>query len=507
VESELNFDASLEQRDGREGPRTEPARPGRKWLWSNSAWSGDVAAGILLFIDFFAVLGAGLLADVLDSLGGGDRLRGRLAGSLICAIAVLQVNQQFKLYDPALARRTLPMIDRLLTGMIIAFAYVGAIAYLIDAPVTYPSAWKVRLCVLSFVFLLSGRLLFNLVIDRLGRRRLLTRNIVIVGAGAHGQMLIDQLERSGLPWTRILCIFDDRARSPEARTPKRVKGRYPVIGTTRDLLPFSQKFRVDDVFIALPWSAENRINEVLNVVQVIPANIHLFPDALRLSLASRQVSAMDGIPVVTMMNKPVSGWGYLAKVALDKLLATIGFVVLLPFLALVALLIKLDSKGPVLFRQPRLGFNNKIMYIYKFRSMYTEQSDVAADKLATRDDPRITKVGRILRKLSIDELPQLVNVIRGDMSLVGPRPHALKAKAAGHLYHEIVSGYALRHKIKPGITGWAQVSGWRGETDTEEKIIRRVECDLFYMNNWSVLFDLYILLMTVLKVPFHKNAY
>jgi lipopolysaccharide/colanic/teichoic acid biosynthesis glycosyltransferase len=161
----------------------------------------------------------------------------------------------------------------------------------------------------------------------------------------------------------------------------------------------------------------------------------------------------------------------------------------------------------VFFRQPRLGFNNRLMMIYKFRSMYHQQADLGASKLATKDDPRVTRLGRILRRLSIDELPQLLNVLNGDMSLVGPRPHALEAKAAGHLYHEVVAGYALRHKIKPGITGWAQVSGWRGETDTEEKIVRRVECDLFYMHNWSVLFDLYILLMTVLKVPFHKNAY
>jgi lipopolysaccharide/colanic/teichoic acid biosynthesis glycosyltransferase len=167
----------------------------------------------------------------------------------------------------------------------------------------------------------------------------------------------------------------------------------------------------------------------------------------------------------------------------------------------------LESPGPVFFRQPRLGFNNKLMMIYKFRSMYHTQSDVSASRLATRNDPRVTPLGRILRKLSIDELPQLINVLNGDMSLVGPRPHALKAKAAGHLYREIVAGYALRHKIKPGITGWAQVSGWRGETDTEEKIIRRVECDMFYMNNWSVLFDLFILVMTVFKAPFSRNAY
>jgi Undecaprenyl-phosphate glucose phosphotransferase len=501
VESDLNLDASLDQ------ATLEPARRERRRVRANSAWSGDVAGGLLVLLDFFSIVGAGFFADVFDSLGGGFRLRGRIAGSVVCGIAVLQVNQQFKLYDPTLARRALPMLDRLLTALIIAFAYVAVVAYLIDAPVTYPSAWKLRLFLFSFGFLAGGRLLFNHLVVKLAERRLLSRNIVIVGAGAHGQMLIDQLERSGLPWTRILCIFDDRARSAEPRTPKRVKSRYPVLGTTRDLVAFSRKFRVDDVFIALPWSAEHRINEVLSIIQVIPANIHLFPDALRLSLSERRISAMDGIPVVTMMAKPVSGWGYLAKWVLDKVLAGVGLVVLSPLLGLVALAIKLDSPGPVFFRQPRLGFNNNLMHIYKFRSMYQEQVDITADKLATKNDPRVTRLGRMLRRLSIDELPQLLNVLRGDMSLVGPRPHALKAKAAGQLYHEIVSGYALRHKIKPGITGWAQVSGWRGETDTEEKIIRRVECDLFYMNNWSVLFDFYILLMTVLKVPFHKNAY
>jgi lipopolysaccharide/colanic/teichoic acid biosynthesis glycosyltransferase len=139
--------------------------------------------------------------------------------------------------------------------------------------------------------------------------------------------------------------------------------------------------------------------------------------------------------------------------------------------------------------------------------MYHSASDVAAECLVTRGDPRVTRIGALLRRLSIDELPQLLNVVKGDMSLVGPRPHAMGAKADGHLYHDIVGEYALRHKMKPGITGWAQVSGWRGETDTAEKIIRRVEHDLFYMNNWSIIFDLYILAMTAIVVLFHRNAY
>ena len=166
-------------------------------------------------------------------------------------------------------------------------------------------------------------------------------------------------------------------------------------------------------------------------------------------------------------------------------------------MALVALAIKLDSRGPVLFRQKRYGFNNELIEVYKFRSMYVDQTDATAAKLVTKGDPRVTRVGRFIRKTSLDELPQLFNVVfKGNLSLVGPRPHAVHAKAADRLYDEAVDGYFARHRVKPGITGWAQVNGWRGETDTRRRSRRRVEHDLYYIENWSVLFDLYILAMT-----------
>jgi Undecaprenyl-phosphate glucose phosphotransferase len=495
VESDLNFDAPLDIRGN-------PEQPGR----INSTWSEEIAAGALVILDFVSVILAGLVADVL--LTGSDRLRSHLVGSLICAISVVQANTLFKLYNLAQAKDLLPMLDRVFTALVVAFGWVVLVAtLLVDAPVSYPSIWKVGMFLLSFVFIASGRLLFKRFVATLGERGLLSRNIVIVGAGELGEVLIDKLERSAGPWTRILCIFDDRARSAVPRTPMLLRGRYPVLGTTHDLVAFSQKVRVDEIFLALPWTAEARINDVVHTVQVVPANIHLCPDVLRHSLINRRLSALDGMPVATMVSKPVSGWGYITKWILDKFLAFLGLLLLFPLLVLIAIIIKLESSGPVFFRQPRLGFNSKPMMIYKFRSMYHQQSDISADRLATKGDPRVTLFGRVLRRFSLDELPQLINVLLGDMSLVGPRPHALKAKAAGHLYHEVVVGYALRHKMKPGITGWAQVSGWRGETDTEEKIIRRVECDLFYMNNWSVLFDLFILVLTIFKTPFHRNAY
>ncbi|HKS63722.1 MAG TPA: sugar transferase, partial [Xanthobacteraceae bacterium] len=179
-----------------------------------------------------------------------------------------------------------------------------------------------------------------------------------------------------------------------------------------------------------------------------------------------------------------------------------------PVMLLTALAIKLDSRGPVLFKQKRYGFNNELIEVYKFRSMYVEQSDATAAKLVTKGDPRVTRVGRFIRKTSLDELPQLFNVVfRGNLSLVGPRPHAVHAKAVDRLYDEAVDGYFARHRVKPGITGWAQINGWRGETDSQEKIQARVEHDLYYIENWSVLFDLYILAMTPVSLLKTENAY
>jgi lipopolysaccharide/colanic/teichoic acid biosynthesis glycosyltransferase len=183
-------------------------------------------------------------------------------------------------------------------------------------------------------------------------------------------------------------------------------------------------------------------------------------------------------------------------------------VITTPLMLMTALAIKLDSRGPVLFRQRRYGFNNEIVDVYKFRSMYVEHADAAASRLVTRSDPRVTRVGRFIRRTSLDELPQLFNVIfTGNLSLVGPRPHAIHAKAEEQLYHEAVDGYFARHRVKPGITGWAQVNGWRGETDSTEKIQRRVEHDLYYIENWSILFDFWILCRTPFAMIRAESAY
>ena len=197
----------------------------------------------------------------------------------------------------------------------------------------------------------------------------------------------------------------------------------------------------------------------------------------------------------------------MAKRLFDVGAAFVGLLVSTPLLLLVALAVKLDSAGPVFFTSVRVGRRGRPFRVLKFRSMFVDQADADAARLVTRGDPRVTRVGRFIRKTSLDELPQLFNVIRGELSLVGPRPHALQAKAADRLYHDVVDGYFARHKVRPGITGWAQINGWRGETDTPEKIQKRVEHDLYYIDNWSVLLDLYILIKTPFALIGGENAY
>ena len=228
----------------------------------------------------------------------------------------------------------------------------------------------------------------------------------------------------------------------------------------------------------------------------------------KLRFASRAYSYLGDVPVFDVADRPISDWNLVFKWLFDHLVAALALVLLSPVMLATAIAIKLDSKGPVLFRQKRHGFNNELIEVFKFRSMYVDSADAGAAKLVTKDDPRVTRVGRFIRKTSIDELPQLFNVLKGQLSIVGPRPHALQAKAANVLYYEAVEGYFARHRVKPGITGWAQINGWRGETDTLDKIMQRVNHDLYYIEHWSLLLDLYILVMTPVSLFIRgENAY
>jgi len=246
----------------------------------------------------------------------------------------------------------------------------------------------------------------------------------------------------------------------------------------------------------------------LRKLWVLPVDIRLSAHINKLRFQPRAYSYIGSVPLLDVFDKPIADWDIVLKYLFDKIVGTLCLILFSPIMLLTALAVKLTSKGPVLFKQKRYGFNNELIEVYKFRSMYTDQLDYRADKLVTRSDSRVTPVGRIIRKTSLDELPQLLNVVfKGNLSLVGPRPHVVNAKAADHQYDEVVDGYFARHRVKPGMTGWAQIHGWRGGTDTEEKIQKRVECDLYYIENWSILLDLYIMIATPLALLKTENAF
>jgi polysaccharide biosynthesis protein PslA len=269
-----------------------------------------------------------------------------------------------------------------------------------------------------------------------------------------------------------------------------------------DLIEHAGAGRVDEIFIALPWHAERRISALVDRLAHLPVDLKLCPDRVGYAQAMVIGESLAGVAVAVLHRQPIRDWGRIAKRAMDVGLSAVLLVLLAPLLAAIALAIRLDSPGPALFRQPRQGFNQDAFELLKFRTMRHDPG--APFVQACANDERVTAVGRWLRRNSLDELPQLINVLRGEMSVVGPRPHPVVLNAA---FMRHIQRYATRHRVKPGITGLAQINGWRGETDTEEKMAGRVSNDLYYIENWSLLLDLKIIALTVLTGFARRNAY
>ncbi len=330
------------------------------------------------------------------------------------------------------------------------------------------------------------------------------QRVAIVGGGPPAEEAIKTLERSVASQIDIVGIFDDRN---DERSPESIR-RHEKIGLISELAEYARSSRVDLIIVTIPTAAETRLLQVLKVLWELPVDIRISGQTSRLRFSPRSYDYLGDLPLLTVFDRPLLGWSWIIKSVFDKVLAFFFILVLAPVMALVALAVKLESKGPALFKQKRYGFNNELIWVYKFRSMYAEMTDQNAVKLVTKNDARVTKVGRFIRKTSLDELPQFFNVLTGSLSLVGPRPHATQAKTGDNLYEDVLEGYFARHKVKPGITGLAQVNGWRGETDTVEKIANRVKYDLEYIDRWSVLLDLKILLKTPISLLMNsENAY
>ena len=366
----------------------------------------------------------------------------------------------------------------------------------------FSRVWAFSWLLTNIAGIVVARFALYRVVRSLSDEGRIARKIAIYGAGGQGRRLITHIEHLREPWNRIAGIFDDRTERIESDL-----NGYQKIGNAEDLIGWCRANHVDEVLIALPWSAHDRILEILQRFAALPVNVRLSPEFIGADILHRRTSNQFRVPMLSVFEKPVAGWGGLTKSMLDCTIAVIVLILAMPMLLAVICAIKLDSPGPVFFRQKRYGFNNQLIDVFKFRSMYQDQTDHFAEKITQENDPRITRVGAFIRRFSIDELPQIFNVLAGDMSVVGPRPHALRAKAGDVLYEDVVDKYALRHRVKPGITGWAQVNGWRGDTRDEASLIGRLEHDLYYIDHWSVLFDLSIILRTFVVVLRGENSY
>ncbi len=346
----------------------------------------------------------------------------------------------------------------------------------------------------------SSRIVFRMVLKSLRKRGFNTRHFAICGLNPLGLQLAENIQASPELGLELAGFFDDR---PSSRIKEAMGRDLPSAGTLTRLADMARKGEVDMIFITFPMRAEKRIRDYLSKLSDTTASVYIVPDFFVFQMLHARWNQINGLPVVSVFETPITGIDGVLKRGFDLLVSIALLVILAVPLAILAILVKLSSPGPVFFRQKRYGLMGEEIRVWKFRSMRVcdDGPDV---QQATRDDDRITPLGRFMRKTSLDELPQLFNVIGGSMSLVGPRPHAT---AHNEQYRILIDGYMLRHKVKPGMTGLAQVHGWRGETETLEKMERRIEFDHRYIREWTLWMDMKILLQTVMVVFKQENAY
>lgn len=463
--------------------------------------SGAVVVGVAQVIEavLLAALGYGIYEYYVE-LGQPAFYVPVILASCLLANVLFNAGRTHRI---ASYRTLLNQLGRVLVAWTLVMTVLTVGIFFLKAGDLFSRVWVVSWYVGGAALLIAYRLALRALVMRWTAMGRLRRRTVVVGGGKDAEDLIGQIRASASNDIMLLGLFDDRI---DDRSPEMVAG-YPKLGKVVDLIEFARRTQVDLVIVSMPLSAEKRVLDMLTQLWVLPVDIRLSAHMSKLKFTNKAYSYVGDIAVFDMADRPISDWNLVFKWVFDKIVALLALILLSPIMLITAFAIKLESKGPVFFRQNRHGFNNELIKIYKFRSMRTDMADAGAAKLVTKDDPRVTRVGRFIRKTSIDELPQLFNVLKGELSIVGPRPHALQAKADNQLYYDAVEGYFARHRVKPGMTGWAQINGWRGETDTIDKIMNRVNHDLYYIEHWSILFDLYILVVTPFQLFNSENAY
>lgn len=462
-----------------------------------------MVSGLMRLVEFAILLASGI-ALLAAYIGLAEAPLWYYGGMIVAASALAVLLLELSdCYQISRLRSPLRAIGTIALVWAATLSTMTLVIFFLKISVEYSRLWLAAWFVLGLGLLVVTRLVVSRLVRRWGRNGIMERRAVIVGGGPAAEALIRSIESQPHNDIRICGIFDDR---DDRRSPPIVAG-YPKLGTVDQLIEFARIARIDMLIVSLPITAESRVLAMAKKLWVLPVDIRLSAHSNQMQFRPRSYSYIGSVPMLDIFDRPINDWDSVAKRAFDITFSLLGIIAFSPVMIATAIAIKLDSRGPVIFRQKRYGFNNEIIEVYKFRSMYTDQCDPTARAAVTKGDPRVTRVGRIIRKTSIDELPQFFNVLKGNLSLVGPRPHAVSALAKDRLYHEVVDGYFARHRVKPGVTGWAQINGWRGEVDNDEKIQMRTECDLYYIENWSLGFDLRILFSTPISLLKSENAY
>ena len=471
--------------------RTRPAL----YAWDSSV-PGRMIADVVGWVEAGLIVVASVVAKyayIVVVLGQKTQTEPYLLAGLACALLFRHFQRNRRLSEPVVLQYDV-QCRSLLGELLLAFLVLIATAYAFKLSPIVSRGWLTIWFLLAYAMLVVGRVVIRHLLLSFAKTSGFERRVAIASAGGSTQNLLEAIERE--PWTRLVSSFKiDPVGIVE-------HGTDPATPFA-DLIKAIKQEEIDELIIRVSNLTREQLSVIIDEMSVLPVDIWLSTSDETLDLPIYGFGRIGGINLVQVRVRPIGGWGLITKQLIDYTFAGIGLLVLLPAFLLIALAIRLDSSGPVFFSQRRHGCNEREITVLKFRTMrVAEDSDDVVQ--AKKEDSRITRVGRFLRKTSIDELPQLINVLRGEMSLVGPRPHAL---VHNEYYRSRVSRYSNRHKVKPGITGLAQINGLRGLTDTPEKMGQRVEMDIHYINNWSIWLDLKILALTPIFGLAHRNAF
>ena len=453
---------------------------------------------LIRLLDMCMVLGAGILAyswrfdDWSVSAGYQQAL-------LIGVVLTPAVFSFFNIYVSVRGKGLFSHFINLMQALAVMVLLMAGLSFFTKTGELYSRLWFITWMLIALAGLISYRCILLWCLRFMRTRGMNERVVIIFGAGVLGERFANAVQQALWTGFRVLYFLDDHADAKR----NNLCG-IPVLQTPAKLAQFLKSHHVDEIWLALPLGAKKRVKEIMYELRHEPMTTRFVLDIFDLDLLNHSIDDVAGFPVLNISASPMIGINRFIKAIEDRLTAASILLAISPLLVIIALAVKLTSRGPVFFRQDRHGWDGRIIQVYKFRTMYehTEAADVVTQ--ATISDPRITSLGRFLRRTSLDELPQFINVLQGRMSIVGPRPHAVQHNEQ---YKEIIHTYMQRHRVKPGITGWAQVNGWRGETDTLEKMQKRVEYDLYYINNWSLGFDLKIIVLTFFRGFISQNAY